>query len=189
MSTLRNRALAAAAIAALGFVFAAPAEALTIAAMPSATQVAIGDVEQLSLNISGLGSTLLGGFDIKLSYDPKLLSFDPASAGAVSFGPGLGDVGAFEAIPSVSLRAPGLIEVAEVSLLDSSGLAALQGGGSFDLADLFFAASGDGQPVFALSSVQLVDAAGLPVPEPASWLLLAGLPLGAALRWRTVRLG
>jgi len=187
MTTLLHRTLALLAVSGLGLLGASGAEAdplnpLPITTTPSETTVTSGDTLMLDISTPGLGTTL-GAFDITISYDPTLLSFNAA---ATNFGTSLGDTTLFEAIAFAQGTSPGSIEIAETSLLSTDDLASLQAGGPpFDLADLSFTALGSGPADF-----EVVSAVGVTgnVPEPASWsLLLAGLPLVAALRRRQRR--
>jgi hypothetical protein len=184
MTSMLHRTLALLAAGGLGFLGAASAKAdplqtLPLTLTPSQATVGTGDNFTLDIATSGLGAAL-GAYDITISYNPSLLSFNSA---ATSFGPALGDPNLFEAIGFAQILSPGEIEIAETSLLSTNDLTALQAGGPpFDLADLSFTALGSGPVTF-----DLVSATGVTgdVPEPASWsLLLAGLPLAAALRRR-----
>jgi hypothetical protein len=184
MTSNLYRALAVLTLGGLSLLGAAGAQADTMQTLPltttsSQTSVAAGDNITLDLSTSGLGTTL-GAFDIMISYNPALLSFNSA---ATTFGLALGDTNVFEALGLAQILSPGLLEVAETSLLSTDDLAALQAGGPpFDLADLPFTALGTGPVTF-----DVVSAVGVTgdVPEPATWsLLLAGLPLVVRLRRR-----
>jgi hypothetical protein len=185
MTPTLYRTLAALTLGGLGLLGANGAEAspllpLPVTLTPSETSATTGDAVTLDVSTSGLAAPL-GAFDIFISYNPALLSFNAAAA---SFGLSLGDTSVFEAIGFAQISTPGVIEVAETSLLATSDLAAVQAGGPpFDLADLPFTALGTGPVTFDLVSAVGVTADA--VPEPASWaMLLACLPLVAWQRRR-----
>lgn len=120
MRTLRTSAFLATAFAAM--VAAAPgtASALSLDFTPATQTIAEGGTASIDVWLRDLGGTLIGAFDISLSFDPAVLGLAP---GPVVFGTGLGD-------PSQSVRSvnggAGSIDVAEVSLLTASELDALQ---------------------------------------------------------------
>jgi PIN domain nuclease of toxin-antitoxin system len=177
MRTFVNRLIAAGALSGLALA-AAPAEALVISGSPSETTVATGDAVSLTLTASQLNA-LVAGFDIDVAYNAGVLSFDTAT-----FGLALGDPAAFEAL-TVTNPSPGVVEVAEVSLLSAGDLAALQTGPTFELAQLDFTATGPGAANFSLPSISAVDPNGTPIPEPATLSLFAGgLPILLRLRRR-----
>ena len=121
--------------------------------------------------------------DLNLSFASGVLSVQ-----GVSFGLALGDYSLVEAFVS-SVVSTGLIDLAEVSLLEAAALDVLQAGGSIVLATITFEAIGAGDAGFALPQAELYDADGdetapapltspplTVVPEPSS-----GALLGAAL--------
>lgn len=92
--------------------------AASLSLEPSAQSASIGDAVSLDLMISGLtagGPDSLGDFDVDIGFDTTMLSFDSYvlgnALGDLSFGEafdtGLGDLG-------------GIINIAEVSLLEAS---------------------------------------------------------------------
>jgi Cohesin domain len=169
---------------ALGLLAAArPAEALVISTSPG-TQAGItsGSTVAVTVSASGLGSDVLGAYDVSLGYSASLLAFI-----GVSFGTALGDPSLLQAITSTGGGA-GVAEFADVSLLTAAQLQALQPS-TFPLATLSFQAIGNGTATFSLASATAADAAGrplpvsAPIPEPCTALLLgiaAGLGVAAA---------
>ena len=173
------------------------AVAVSLSLNPSSQTVLNGSSAVVTLNISGLtagGPPSLGAFDVDVSFNTSLLTFQSAS-----FGPFLGNVGMGEAITNVDTSIPGIVDMDEVSLLLTSELDALQPA-SFPLASLLFSGSVNNTGVSPLGFTQAVlsDADGnvIPVssisgatvnvvPEPAAFLLLgSGLVGLAAWRWR-----
>ena len=157
------------------------ARALSLALVP-ATITASGSFN-VDLVVSGLGGATLGAFDVGIGFDPSFLGFTGASFGAL-----LGAVPA-EAIAGAT-PATGLVDLAEISLLDSTALDSLQTSDSFTLATLSFnvlpgtITSG----TLSFGSITLGDGAGArlpvssatgavvnaaPVPEPAGFLVFA----------------
>ena len=134
--------------------------------------------------ISGLGSGVppsVGTFDLDVSFDPSILS--PTN---VTFGPFLGDPDLAEALTNSNFL-PGVVDFAELSLLSPSELDVLQPG-AFSLATLAFDTLGPGSSPFVFTQIIVDDAFGnkLPIPEPATGLLLAA-GLGAMTVYRTMR--
>jgi hypothetical protein len=182
--------LVAGLIAALG---GEPAHAVGISlVLPGGTEVEVGAPVSVGVVVSGLGDGVapsVGAFDLDLSFDTGLLTYDD-----VAFGPGLGEP-VTEALVSIEVVG-GIANGQAVSLLSPSALDALQGE-SLTLGSIFFMAASPGSGQLELVSVQLSDAFGAPlsidsltgspitvIPEPAT-ALLAGLGLlGLVLRRR-----
>jgi len=166
------------------------AEAISLDFVPAFQTVATGQSVVVDLVISGLARPpSVGAFDLDVSFDPSILT--PVD---VVFGPFLGDPLLFEAITGFSFP-PGIVDLAEVSLLLPSELDSLQPS-SFSLATLYFTASGDGISPLVLSEVIVDDAFGDKlevvagtgavevVPEPSTaWLLGSGLAALSACHW------
>lgn len=153
----------------------APADPITLSAIPSSTSVTAGGVVSVPVFISGLGRPpAVGAFDLSLAFNSLLLS--PTM---VVFGPFLGDPSLFEALTGFDFSTPGIAEFAEVSLLTPAELNALQPP-SFLLATLSFVGLGTGSIGFNFASVRVDDAFGnklaISIPEPAT-ILLAGIGL------------
>lgn len=133
---------------------------------------------------------VIGAFSVDLSFDSSVLHFTPAATPAAQFGPHLGDP-LLEAVGAASESSPGVLHVDQVSLLDTAGLEALQGGGallpSLILATLTFEGVGVGLALidFLPASLQFSDAAGtlLPVPDtlPISGLQVIPEPATTSL--------
>jgi len=140
--------------------------------------------------VSGLGRPpSVGAFDLEVVFDPVILS----STG-VTFSSFLGDAVLLEALTDFRFL-PGSVELAEVSLLLSAELDALQPA-NFTLATLSFSALTSGSTTLTFSEITLDDAFGnlligqKAVPEPPTSLLTgAGLTLLNAVvsRWRRRR--
>ena len=173
--------------------------ATTLAVMPVAQAVSVGDSVTVNLQISGLGTGLaLGVFDIDFGFDPALLSLSK-----VQFGNGLDVLG----LGSFQAATPGIgsINLFEVSFDTAADLNALQPD-SFDLATLVFNALTSGTSAFTLSVNALGDADGIAfpiavldgsatigasVPEPGTYALciIGFSALGIALRRKKQRIG
>ena len=141
---------------ALALVFAPfSAQAITIQFVPADQTVNLGDLASVDILLSGLGEGVapsLGSFDLDVTFDPTILV--PVS---VTFGPFLGDpLDPLETLTAY-LFAPGLVDLAEVSLLFDFELDALQPNG-FPLATLFFDTVGVGTSLLTFSQVELGDA-------------------------------
>ncbi|CAG0972652.1 hypothetical protein GEOBC_01363 [Geobacteraceae bacterium] len=158
----------------------APAGAVSLDFVPSQQTVDVGQSLSVDLLISGLGSSV-GSFDLDVSFDPAVLF--PTG---VAFGPFLGDPALGEALTDFIFLG-GVVDLAEVSLLTSSELDALQPD-SFTLATLFFDAVSVGSSGLEFSQALVDDASGIKldlttgsggvnvVPEPGTFLLaLCGL--------------
>jgi len=162
----------------------AAARAVTIEFDPSQATLSAGGTLALDLRAGGLGGTpqsVIGSFDLFLSWDPAVLQLDAATLGSA-----LGAIPA-EAVASVS---PGLdsVELFETSLLDPSALVALQNG-TVVLSSLAWSvldAQASHVDVIGLVSDGLGNrlasefgSAELPaVPEPTAWIVFV---VGAAL--------
>jgi hypothetical protein len=185
MKGLRIRILCASfAVLALALLASLPVAAATLFLSPSIASPPTGSSFSLDLVITGLGNHAppsLGAFDVVVAYDPGAVTFSGATFGGL-----LGTVPA-EALAVVTPGA-GSVEVAEVSLLSSTDLAALQPS-SFTLARLNFVASVQVPSAITIQSALLADGDGLPisidslggasitptdaVPEPGAALLYA----------------
>jgi hypothetical protein len=161
--------------------------AVSIALVPSAPSVAVGDSFTLTLEVSALAGAAVGAFDVDVSFDPALFALV-----GVSFGFALG--GAGEQLTDV-VNGTGSVSLGAVSLLTPGELAALVTD-PLVLATLTFEATSAGSGAFGIADALLSDAfaAGLAttsqtgatvdaVPEPALALLLA-LGAGALARRR-----
>ena len=155
--------------------WASPVVAATIALTPDVVTVTPGETIDVAAIISGLGNGVppsVGAFDLDVSFNPSLLT--PTD---VTFGPFLGNESLLEAITGFSFATPGIVEFAEVSLLPTTDLDALQPD-SFQLATLSFVGVGHGTTALLFSRIRVDDAFGdkIPtsaaVPEPASFALV-----------------
>src|SRR5215510_10175942 len=187
MTRLIWMAMVAVIGAALGV---APAEAASLSFTPTFQTAGVGQPVTVQVTVADLvagAAPSVGAFDLDVTFDAALLS--PTG---VTFGPLLGDPDALEALTSLALS-PGLIDLAEVSLLAPADLDALQPS-SFTLATLSFTTLAVGISPLAFSqalvddafatrlaldaaggSVDIVAPSGGAVPLPASaWLLAVG---------------
>lgn len=163
-----------------GFLATPSALAVSLSFVP---EPSIPEVLAVDIVISGLkagGPPSLGAFDLDVSFDPAVLS--PTD---VTFGPFLGDPGLFEALTDFNFF-PGVVDLAEVSLLSPADLDALQPA-SFSLAALTFDRIGVGDDRLAFSQVTLDDAFGNKIPEPSSLALFSIGAIGLlGYGWRRV---
>jgi len=151
---------------------------------PASVSASSGEPVIVNIQVSDLGAgNVLGAFDLNVSYNPALFLL-----GSVVFGKSLGDPLLFEALTTFSV-APGVINLAEVSLLSPAQLDAAQGD-TFSIAMLTFAGIAPGTATFSLlDTSRLIDGFGVPltlstptaVPEPGS-LFLVVLALAAMTR-------
>lgn len=167
-------------LSALGATASSASAAITLAfdpAMPSFKSGATVDVALVIAGLTAGAAPGVGAFDLNVAYDPALLT-----ATGVTFGTKLGDP-ATDTLTDSVLSTPGNVNLAQVSLLATADLLALQPA-SFILATISFTALIDGKGEFGLvGDVRVDDPLGnkLPivvVPEPGGVVLfLAGLLL------------
>jgi hypothetical protein len=148
-----------------------------------------GDSIAINLVVSGLGTDLLGAFDVSVGFDSSALSFTSYSLGNY-----LGNINLLEAIDGGVGDTGSTVNVSEVSLLSAFDLDTLQPG-SFTLATLNFNVinlpAGTMTQLSVLSGLVLGDALGSPiavtglgstnvgtVPVPGTLFLLAASMLG-----------
>jgi hypothetical protein len=167
----------------LGVLAAGPSRATpSLSVSPFVQTVVSGQPAHFNLLLSGLSPAVLGGFDLDYGYSTALLNLT-----GVTFGSGLGDPALFEALTSTDTSIPGIVDLAEVSLLTNAQLAALQPTAGFLLATLSFNAIGNGTATISFVSGTLADADGralsFTVPEPSTLVLLA-LGLAASVKLR-----
>lgn len=163
------------------------AQAIALNFVPAQQTVVVGGPPAaVDIVISGLGRPpsaggfdSVGAFDLDVSFDAMLLM--PVD---VVFGPALGNPSLGEALTAVAF-APGLVDLAVVSLLASADLDRLQPA-TFLLATLFFATTGAGVSPLVFSQAIVDDASVLAlklsvdagtgaitvVPEPSTLALL-----------------
>jgi len=184
MSRMRMRLLW---IGLVGILLAPEARAVSLALTPVSSLAAVGGNVAIAIEISGLGdhtTPTLSSFDLDISFDPTLLSFQSAT-----FGSALGT--GFDVFTSAAPIGPGSIDVAAASLLDSTTLDASQPG-SFTLATLIFQAIAPGVSPLAIADAILADTSSIPggnqifvdsfgaasvtvapIPEPTALLVFA----------------
>lgn len=175
------------------------AAAATIGFEPTSQTVDLGDPVSVDIVVSDLGGEIVSAYDLDILYDPGVLS-----AVQVSFGSGLGDPAAFEVLESSDLGTPGVVDLAQLSLLSDAELLALQGGDEVLLATLSFGtvAPGTTSLAFAFDAVNdikganaqvldvideagSVEVSGAVIPEPSAALLFG---IGSVLiGWRRSR--
>jgi hypothetical protein len=172
------------AVALSGLLGTPPARAISLDFVPASQTVGTGPLS-VDVAVSGLGAGIppsVGAFDLDVSFDPLVLA--PIS---VTFGSFLGDVTLGEALTSFTLS-PGVVDLAEVSLLLPVELDALQPA-SFTLATLAFNTLSTGTSPLTFSQALVDDAFAVrvaadpsngnvtveatgPVPRPSGLLLL-----------------
>jgi hypothetical protein len=124
------------ALAAL-LVVSSPSYAILIHFVPSSTTVDPGDLFDIDVRVSGLGTEIVSAYDLDVSYDPTIVS-----ATGVAFGSFLTAPSPDESLTSFLLT-PGNVNFAEVSFLSDDDLAAQQPA-SFILATISFVAVAPG---------------------------------------------
>jgi hypothetical protein len=191
MRTLRLlKRWSAAIVCGAALSWAAGASAASLSLVPSVTGPQVGSLFAVDLVVSGLGvgvAPSLGAFDVTITFDPAVLSFDSASFGAL-----LGPV----TIGSNAdvIAGAGSVNVAEFAQgsVSAADLNALQNVASFSIASLSFTPLDVATTAIAISSASLGNAAGFPlavslplasievtttpgsaVPEPGAFLLYA----------------
>lgn len=144
-------------LAAAALLWALPARAVTIGFDPSSTTASVGDTVLVDVLVSDLGGDIVSAYDLDVVFDASVLS-----ASSVSFSAALGSAG--QAFYDAS-AAPGLVDLAAVSLLSDAALLAIQGGDSVTLATLAFTKTGDGATSlgFVFDAVNDVKGAGAQV--------------------------
>jgi hypothetical protein len=180
--------------------WASPARAVGLSFLPTEGSFGLTEPIEVAVVVSGLGNAgapSVGDFDIAVTFAADALVLDDVLFGGFLGAPGV------ETIDSWSIEAPGLVRLAELSLMRPRDLDALQSD-SFALATLSFSAASLGTSPLAFGSALVGDAFGAPLtvsplapgtvtvaPEPASGALLAlGLGgLAAIARHRTHRGG
>lgn len=168
---------------------------------PQALSAGVGETITVDVFASNLQGEIVSAYDLDVVYDSLILT-----ATDVVFGIGLGNSLLLEVFEDFDLSAPGLVDLAQLSLLPDDMLFGMQGGDEILLATLFFETLRPGETTLdfvfdAFNDVKTFDAAILPVsgvagqvtvegpvavPEPPSWaLLLPGLCLLLARRRRS----
>jgi len=143
------------------FMFASIANANVILSLDPTTQTSPGgELISVTLRVDGLGDGVplsLAAYDIYMEFDASALSF----AGYNLFG----DLGGAADADDLSFGefAPGLINIAEFSYLDSFDLWNFQPGG-FALAELFFNSIKPATSAISIVFAELIDAGGSPDP-------------------------
>jgi hypothetical protein len=176
---------------------------ISLSVEPNSQVIGVGEVFDVGIRISGLGSSSapsLGAFDLDLSFDNSILSFNSVAFGDPILGDQLdlfaGSISGFDG------SAPGLVDFFELSLDSAADLDSLQAD-SFTLATLTFTGTGLGTSALLLSldpPNALSDSVGSPlsatlengqasvVPVPSSILLgTVGLGLVGWMRRRNPR--
>jgi len=114
------------------------ANAMMLSIQPSTQNVEVSDIFTVDFMVSDFKPDTIAAFDLFLSYDSSILN-----AVSFDFGGSLGDPFFFETFQDADLGTPGLVNIAELSLLFDFELDSLQAG-MFSLGTLTFAAIGEG---------------------------------------------
>jgi hypothetical protein len=181
--------------------FGATGGAVTLEVAGPASPVRVGEVVEVEVLVSGLGefaAPSLRAFDLDLAFDAGLFDFASVVFDAHLGIPGrIGSPGV-QALAAYSESSPGIVDVAETSLLGASALHALQPG-AFRLAVVRFevVAAGTSSIVFDQTILADTGGAALPVEAASGWVLHAvpepgsaalvgfGLAIGALFRTRS----
>lgn len=159
---------------------------------PQTVDVNLGETVAVDVFASNLDGEIISAYDLDITYDSLVLA-----ATGVTFAGGLGDPLFFEVFESFDLSMPGLIDLAQLSLLPDALLFGMQGGDELLLATIVFDTLSVGVSALdfifdAVNDVKTFDAAVLPVTgmageiivqappvtvaEPPAWLLLLAGP-------------
>lgn len=140
----------------------APESALaaSLRIVPTAQSAQVGQSVGVDVVIDDLGGDTIGAFDLDVNFDPTIVS--PTN---IIFGTFLGDMNLLEALTSFGFL-PGIVDVAEVSLLSPLELEALQPA-SFTLATVLFTTVGVGTSPLRFPQVILDDAFAQPLSVAA----------------------
>jgi len=177
------------------FLNSGPVHAINLDFVPLSQSVVVGTQADVEIVISGLGvgsAPSLGTFDIDVTFDPTILSFNSETYGD----PVLGDQLDLFGFGSLTFTTPGagFVNLFELSFDFASDLNALQAD-TFTLATVTFDTLGVGTSPLNFIVNDLGDADGFlltategqgsitATPEPASLLLLA-TGLTALVGWR-----
>jgi len=157
-------------------VISQPATAATIGLDPAMQSVQTSDAVSVDVVFSDLGGEIVSAYDLDITYDPAVL----APVGVV-FTTALGDDLLFEVLNASDLSAPGVVDMAQLSLLGDDALFALQGGDTVTVATLSFQAVGAGTTelgfVFdAVNDVKGRDAAILSLDATGASATVAAIP-------------
>jgi len=169
------RLLAAAALAA-GLLLPALAGAVPLGLAPAMQTVAIGDAVSVDVVLSGLDGEVVSAYDLDIVYDPGVLT-----ATDVLFTTALGDALFFESFDDFDLSTPGVVDLAQLSLLTDPELLALQGGDTVTVATLAFEAIGAGTTdldfvLDAINDVKGLGGAVLPIEPTGGTVTVEGAP-------------
>ena len=139
-------------------IIASSVQAATISIVPSSQTINVSETAAVDLVISGLGnfaSPSLGAFDVDVTFDDSILSFN-----SETFGTLLGS-----SIQGVDTSTSGVVRLGEVSLESVPALDLLQPD-SFLLATLMFDGIALGTSQLGFGTVVLSDAFGGSIPNP-----------------------
>jgi len=193
MMPIRNLVAALAAT-----VVAQSAAGATIGFEPTAQSVGLGNPVTVDVWVRDLGGEIVSAYDLDILYDATLVN-----ALGVSFGSGLGDAATFEVLESFDVDTPGIVDLAQVSLLSDADLLGLQGGDEVRLGTLVFETLAEGTTTLAFHFDAVNDIKGANavilavvgeegsievIPEPSTGLLV-GLGLMLLASRRSARTG
>ena len=153
--------------------FVSSVQAATISIVPSSQTINVSETTAADLVISGLGnftSPSLGGFDIDVTFDDSILSFNSETFGTL--------LGA--SIQGVDTSTPGVVSLFEVSLESVSTLDGLQPD-SFLLATLMFDGIALGTSQLGFGYVLLSDAIAGEIPTTLVPAVVTVVPLPASI--------
>lgn len=157
-----------------GPVWATPV--LSVDLVASSPKIHQGEVVYVSAQLSGLQTAglaaVVGAFSLELSFDPAGLQ--PFNVGPlVGFGTDLGDPSLGEAVTFADFSTPGLMRIAETSLLDEFALANLQSDRLVLATFGFMLTPGATNPfeVIRVSDFSVADAFAQPITDDAGNLV------------------
>jgi hypothetical protein len=175
---LAGRTLLVAGAAVASWLTSNPVRAVQLTLEPPAQTVGTGAMVEITVKISGLGNATapsVGAYDLTVSFDPLILSYNSASLGTY-LAPFAGSVSGPPVVDAIN----GSVNLFEVSLDSPADLDSTQPD-QFTLASVWFSAIAVGSSGLDFSSVLLGDGKGDLLPADAVGALISVVPNGNAI--------